>query len=109
LIFPLPVLGISPLRYIGDISYSLYLWHFLWLVLPTQTENPLTDSYWQWLFLLGAVLTAVLSYHFVERPIHRSIKLQNDKYSAFMIGGICLVVALLATAIVENLYLHSIS
>jgi peptidoglycan/LPS O-acetylase OafA/YrhL len=106
---PLPVLGISPLRYIGDISYSLYLWHFLWLVLPTQTENPLTDSYWQWLFLLGAVITAVLSYHFVERPIHRSIKLQSDEYSAFMIGGICLVVALLATAVVENLYLHSIS
>jgi peptidoglycan/LPS O-acetylase OafA/YrhL len=109
LVSPLPLLGVSPLRYIGDISYSLYLWHFLWLVLPTQTENPLTDGYWPWLFLAGAVMTAVLSYHFVERPIHRSIKLQSDKYSAFMIGAICIVGSLLAIAIVENLYLHSIS
>lgn len=106
---PLDALGVRPLRYIGDISYSLYLWHFLWLVLPTQTENPFTDSYWSWIFLLGAVATAVISYHFVERPIHRSIEFQNDKFSALMIGAICVVTALLAAAVIENLYLHSIS
>jgi len=109
LLSPLPALGIRPLRYIGDISYSLYLWHFLWLVLPTQTEYPITDGYWSWLFLAGAIITAVLSYHFVERPIHRSLKLQSDKYSTFMIGAICIASSLLAIAIVENLYLHSIS
>ncbi len=106
---PLPALGVRPLRYIGDISYSLYLWHFLWLVLPTQTEEPLTDGFWPWLFLLGAIVTAVISYHFVERPIHRSIKLRNDRYSTFMIGAICIVGALLAIAVIENLYLRSIS
>jgi len=79
------------------------------LVLPTQTEYPITDGYWSWLFLAGAIITAVLSYHFVERPIHRSLKLKSDKYSAFMIGAICIASALLAIAIVENLYLHSIS
>jgi peptidoglycan/LPS O-acetylase OafA/YrhL len=109
LLQPLPVLGIRPLRYIGDISYSLYLWHFLWLVLPTQTENPLTDGYWPWIFLCGAVVTAVLSYHFFERPIHKSLKLRSDKYSTFMIGAICIAGALLAIAIIENLYLRSIS
>ena len=109
LISPLPALGIRPLRYIGDISYSLYLWHYLWLVLPTQLENPITDGYWSWLFLLGAVLTAVLSYHFFERPIHKSVTLRSDRYSAFVIGAICIVSALLAIAIIENLYLRSIS
>ena len=109
LISPLPALGIRPLRYIGDISYSLYLWHYLWLVLPTQLENPITDGYWSWLFLLGAVMTAVLSYHFFERPIHKSVTLRSDRYSAFVIGAICIVSALLAIAIIENLYLRSIS
>jgi peptidoglycan/LPS O-acetylase OafA/YrhL len=109
LISPLKPLGIPPLRYIGDISYSLYLWHYLWLVLPTQLENPITDGYWSWLFLLGAVITAVLSYHFFERPIHKSLNLRSDKYSAFVVGAICLVTALLAIAIIENLYLRSIS
>lgn len=109
LISPLPALGITPLRYIGDISYSLYLWHYLWLVLPTQLENPITDAYWSWLFLLGAVITAVLSYHFFERPIHKSLNLRSDKYSAFVVGAICIVTALLAISIIENLYLRSIS
>jgi peptidoglycan/LPS O-acetylase OafA/YrhL len=109
LISPLPGLGIRPLRYVGDISYSLYLWHYLWLVLPTQLENPNTDGYWSWLFLLGAVMTAVLSYHFFERPIHKSVTLKADRCSAFVIGAICIVSALLAIAIIENLYLRSIS
>ena len=109
LLQPLPALGIRPLRYIGDISYSLYLWHFLWLVLPTQTENPISDGYWPWIFLAGAVVTAVLSYHFFERPIHNSLKLRSDKYSTFMIGAICIAGALLAIAVIENLYLRSIS
>lgn len=109
LMSPLPALGVAPLRYIGDISYSLYLWHYLWLVLPTQLENPITEGYWSWLFLLGAVATAVLSYHFFERPIHRSLDLRSDKYSALMVGAICIVSALLAIAIIENFYLRSIS
>jgi len=109
LISPLPALGIKPLRYIGDISYSLYLWHYLWLVLPRQLENPITDGFWSWLFLLGAITTAVLSYHFFERPIHKSVTLRADRYSAFVIGAICIVSALLAIAIIENLYLRSIS
>jgi peptidoglycan/LPS O-acetylase OafA/YrhL len=106
---PLPALGVRPLRYVGDISYSLYLWHFLWLVLPTQTEEPLTEGIWPWVFLLGAVVTAVLSYHFFERPIHHSMKLRGDRLSAFFIGAICIVGALLAIAVIENLHLTSIS
>ena len=105
---PLKPLGIAPLRYLGDISYSLYLWHFLWLVLPTQIENPITDPAFSWLFLLGALACAVLTYHFFERPIHKSVSLRNDSYSALTVGVISLASAWLVIALVENLWLRSI-
>lgn len=108
LLFPLNWLGIAPLRYIGDISYSLYLWHFVWLVLPVQIENPITDGYWNWLFLTGAFVCAVISYHFFERPIHRSLTLKQDKYSALMVGALSLAGTLFVISLLENLWLRSI-
>ena len=104
---PLKPLGVAPLRYLGDISYSLYLWHFLWLVLPTQIENPITDPAFSWLFLLGAIVCAVLTYHFFERPIHRSLSLKTDSYSAMTVGIISLATAWLVIDLVQNLWLRS--
>ena len=105
---PLKPLGIAPLRYLGDISYSLYLWHFLWLVLPTQIENPITEPGFSWLFLFGALGCAVLTYHFFERPIHKSVSLRKDSYSALTVGMISLAGTWLVIALVENLWLRSI-
>jgi peptidoglycan/LPS O-acetylase OafA/YrhL len=105
---PLKPLGIAPLRYLGDISYSLYLWHFIWLVLPTQIENPITEPGFSWLFLLGALGCAVLTYHFFERPIHKSVSLRSDSYSALTVGVISLAGTWLVIALVENLWLRSI-
>ncbi|MFF2370074.1 acyltransferase family protein [Agromyces sp. NPDC058110] len=58
-------------RYLGDISYSLYLWHFpvivlLAALLPSGSSRTL---------LIAVVLMAVLSvasYHLVEQPVRRS-------------------------------------
>ena len=105
---PLKPLGFTPLRYLGDISYSLYLWHFIWLVLPTQIENPITDPNMVWLFLLGAIASAVITYHLFEKPIHRSVTLKTDTYSATVLAAVCLLGAWLVISLIENLYLRSI-
>ena len=57
--------------YLGNISYSLYLWHFpvfifLTLLLPDQTVQTT-------LLIVGTTLAvAVVSYHLVEQPLHSS-------------------------------------
>ena len=108
LYFPLKRLGIAPLRYLGDISYSLYLWHFVWLVLPTQIENPITEPSLAWVFLMGALVCSVLTYHLFEKPIHKSISLKTDTYAATTLAAVCLLGAFLVITLVENLYLRTI-
>jgi peptidoglycan/LPS O-acetylase OafA/YrhL len=64
--------------YIGNISYSLYLWHFpvaifLFLLMPDRT---LTTT----LLVLGTILVvSILMYSLVEQPLHRSPWLQSYK------------------------------
>ncbi len=107
LVAPVKLLGLKPLRYIGDISYSLYLWHFLWLVLPRQIEQPINNPNLIWLFLLGAVICSVLSYHFFEKPIHRALALKTDRYAALTVALICLASTWLIIGLVENLWLRA--
>ncbi|MGY4856584.1 acyltransferase family protein [Cryobacterium sp. AP23] len=57
--------------YLGDISYSLYLWHFpvfvyLSLVLPDHSVRTI-------LLILGSTLAvSVVSFYLIEQPLHRS-------------------------------------
>ncbi len=56
--------------YIGDISYSLYLWHFPIIVLTGYAMSPSIARH-----IVTLVLIAVLSiaaYHAVEKPLHTS-------------------------------------
>jgi peptidoglycan/LPS O-acetylase OafA/YrhL len=63
------LLSLSPIRYVGRISYGLYIWHwplFIWL------DHARTGLYGYELFGLRVAVTfavAVVSFHLVERPI----------------------------------------
>lgn len=63
------VFELLPVRAIGKISYSLYLWHLPILV----TLLPFCHSVGQWVFVGGgvSVLIAGLSYWLIERPFLR--------------------------------------
>ncbi len=65
-------LGVAPLRVVGDLSYSLYLWHWPVLVLPAQhlgRELRLTET----LALLALTFAvAWASYRLVETPLRRA-------------------------------------
>lgn len=72
-------------RYIGDVSYSLYLWHFPVIIIGASLIG---DGLWQ-AGVLALVFTvlAVYSFHLVEDPIRRSDWLKTRWWSKRVTGG----------------------
>ncbi|MBG0739425.1 acyltransferase [Paeniglutamicibacter antarcticus] len=63
------LLGLSPITYIGDISYSLYLWHWPIIVFYVfRLGHPLRMHDVIVILALSIVL-AVLSYKYIEQPL----------------------------------------
>jgi len=61
---------LRPLRYLGEISYGIYLWHLP--VLLTMVAVPwLTQERLLWRVLAGTLAIAAFSWHFFEKPFIR--------------------------------------
>ncbi|MDO4791927.1 MAG: acyltransferase family protein [Buchananella hordeovulneris] len=62
---------LPPVRWVGDVSYSLYLWHWPFIILlPYVTGHALSRT--EKLGILGATFVlAALTYHLVENPGRR--------------------------------------
>lgn len=102
---PTAWLGFRPLNYLGEISYSLYLWHFGWLYLPTLMSEPPTAWWALPLQLMGAIGSSVISHHFIENPIRKSRVLNLDGWATLLFAAVCLVLIWDATLAAESLWL----
>ena len=94
------LLATAPMRYVGRISYSLYLWHWPILVLPAAAlETPLVLPVRVGLALL-AVVVAAASQRWVEDPIRRGrfVGLLPRRNLA-LAGALTLSIALVSTGI----------
>jgi peptidoglycan/LPS O-acetylase OafA/YrhL len=100
---PASWLSWRPLRYIGDISYSLYLWHYPWLMLPLQRVHPISSPLARIIEVAGTTACAVLSYHFVENPIRHSRRLSRDGWASALLLLICIALSWDATLIIGRL------
>jgi peptidoglycan/LPS O-acetylase OafA/YrhL len=97
------VLAWPPLRWLGLISYSLYLWHWPVIVLLSQQRTGLDG--WSWTAMVCAVSIglATLSKYIVEDPIRFRARWARGRsglfaFAALMIGLAVLWVALPAPA-----------
>lgn len=97
------VLSTRPVGYIGDLSYSLYLTHYIWLELPAQLATPLTSWPWRILELAGTFVSAGLSYHLLENPIRRSRRLAADRVSVALVLCVCVAASWTASIVVDYL------
>ena len=66
------ILGRAPLRWLGRISYSLYLWHWPVLMIAAEASGPLPGLTRAGLVLLSVVL-ATITYALVESPARAAI------------------------------------
>jgi len=74
--FLVPILSHKVVRYIGLISFSLYLWH--WSIIAFAKNLIIGEfSFGVQLFILTLTFVlSALSYHFVEKPFRRDEKLK---------------------------------
>ena len=64
-------LSMAPLRFIGRISYGLYLWHWPIFVYCNETRTGLSGASLDVVRVVLAFAVATLSFFFVEQPIRR--------------------------------------
>ena len=71
-------LSLGPVRWIGRISYSTYLWHWPIMVFWRLEHGMLLDRWSRVGLVIAALLAGALSYYAIERPGQRALlRLQN--------------------------------
>ena len=68
-------LSLSPIVYIGKISYSLYLWHWPILVLSKQYTIKSHIEFSLYIIFFIIFIISVLSYHIIELPFRNKEKI----------------------------------
>ncbi|MFI7607507.1 acyltransferase family protein [Micromonospora sp. NPDC049366] len=74
---PTAVLGLGPMRFVGALSYSLYLWHWPLLVAAEAQLGELSPATGSAVVLLS-IIPAALTYWFVENPIRFGLSLPHQ-------------------------------
>jgi peptidoglycan/LPS O-acetylase OafA/YrhL len=89
------LIGRPPFRWIGDRSYSLYLWHWPLLVVATAHGKTLQPSRGL-LVVAASFIPALLTYRLLESPLHHSRTLSRSPNRALALGAVCTAIGLLA-------------
>ncbi|MFF4874520.1 acyltransferase family protein [Micromonospora sp. NPDC000668] len=92
---PALLLGRQPLRYVGGISYSLYLWHWP-LLIAAQAHFGELGVVAALAVVAASAIPAALTYHFIENPVRRSPTLAARPPAALRVGAVCTCAAALA-------------
>jgi peptidoglycan/LPS O-acetylase OafA/YrhL len=90
------LLSLPPIRFVGAISYSLYLWHWPILSLARNYYLIALTPFQTFCAVLLAVVMAVISWRFVERPFLAG---ERPRRSIFVRAGAVMAAALALSAI----------
>ena len=91
-----------PLRYLGEISYGFYLWHWpplaFFFVLLNRPADPFEAS----ILMLFALIGASVSYHILENPVRRGRALQSARSIVKMALSGSLATAIVASMLIAS-------
>ncbi len=96
------MLAWRPAQFVGNLSYSWYLYHFLFLTLPLYIGTGTNSRTERVVEVIGGFVCALASYYLVESPIRRA-RLFKDPYLAVLLGIICLAAVYDTTVFINAL------
>lgn len=105
---PNGLLSRQPFRYLGDISYSLYLFHWVWLNLPLQYAQikygvmTSLSPFSRVEQIAAALLCSMVSYHVFENPIRRSKWLDRHGWVTALLAGVMVGVVWLTAYLLQT-------
>ena len=96
------LLSIRLAQFVGNISYSWYLFHYVWLVLPLYIGTGANGRTNRVLEVAGGFLCAVISYYLIETPILRSRRLTRDPWLVGLLFLAAIAAVIDTTLLVEQ-------
>jgi peptidoglycan/LPS O-acetylase OafA/YrhL len=76
-----------PLQFIGDLSYSLYLWHWPLLIMYAEYKGRPPSLTANLILLVVALVLSYVGYRLIESPVRYSRTLTHEPVRALMLGG----------------------
>lgn len=89
-----PGLASRPMVWLGDLSYSLYLWH--WPAIVFTTVLTAGSPTWIRIAAFGSLLPAWIAFQLIEQPI-RTSGARGRK--AFALGAVCIAIPVVAAGV----------
>jgi peptidoglycan/LPS O-acetylase OafA/YrhL len=99
---PGAALSVRPVRYVGRISYSWYLWHWPALIFAAALWGPLSPAAGV-AIVLASLLPTVATHHLVENPVRHSRRLARLPNLTLLIGAGCMASAVFAGTMLSSL------
>jgi peptidoglycan/LPS O-acetylase OafA/YrhL len=101
------LLEVLPLRWLGDISYSLYLWHWPLLILGSAYVGRTLSVSENLMFMALAVLLSALSYYLLENPIRNKASLRQEPRHALIFWPAAVAAVVVPLAVIGPALLTS--
>ena len=95
------LLGLRPMRWLGDWSYSFYLWHWPALIIAAAVWRQ--PEGWSGAAVLGvALVLSALSYHLVENPVRRARALARKHWRGLVLYPTAIALTLPLAAFADH-------
>lgn len=94
---PMRLLTLAPVRHVGRISYSWYLWHWPVLVFAAAKWGDLSPLEGLAVVAISYIPT-ILTHHLIENPFLRSPTLNFYPRKALALGGVCTITSVILGA-----------
>jgi peptidoglycan/LPS O-acetylase OafA/YrhL len=88
------VLELTPLRWIGSISYEMYLWHWPTYLVLTEARTHLSGVGLLALRLATVVVLSWATHALVDEPIRRGLRLRSPRLARIAVIGTVVAVSL---------------